>query len=195
MKERRVRSHELTLGRSFGVAFDHGEDFFTALAEFCRANHLRQGYIPVFIAGFAEAEIVGTCGKLDDPQAPVWSSVHLTNIEALRRWHVGLRRSERRRASPHPPDSRTQAAQRPSAHQPPAQRQGAVPHRDAADRGPRTTNAACSRFQPLRRSDLAILANTVQPADTRRLSPCGGQEFHARPDTRPVSTLTARTQL
>jgi predicted DNA-binding protein with PD1-like motif len=83
MKERRVRSHELTLGRSFGVAFDHGEDFFTALAEFCRANHLRQGYIPVFIAGFAEAEIVGTCGKLDDPQAPVWSSVHLTNIEAL----------------------------------------------------------------------------------------------------------------
>jgi hypothetical protein len=30
----RVRSHELTLGRSFGVTFDHGEDFFTALTEF-----------------------------------------------------------------------------------------------------------------------------------------------------------------
>jgi len=78
-----VRSRELTLGRSFGVAFDHGEDFFTALAEFCRTNGVRQGYIPMFIAGFAEAEIVGTCSKLDDPQAPVWSRVHLTNIEAL----------------------------------------------------------------------------------------------------------------
>jgi predicted DNA-binding protein with PD1-like motif len=78
-----VRSRELTLGRSFGVTFDHGEDFFTALAEFCRTNRVRQGYIPMFIAGFAEAEILGTCGKLDDPQAPVWSSVHLTNIEAL----------------------------------------------------------------------------------------------------------------
>ncbi len=78
-----MRSRELTFGRSFGVAFDHGEDFFTALAEFCRTNGVRQGYIPMFIAGFAEAEIVGTCSKLDDPQAPVWSDVHLTNIEAL----------------------------------------------------------------------------------------------------------------
>ncbi len=78
-----MRSHELTLGRSFGVAFDHGEDFFNALTDFCHANGVRQGYIPMFIAGFSEAEIVGTCGKLDDPQAPVWTSVHLTNIEAL----------------------------------------------------------------------------------------------------------------
>ncbi len=78
-----MRSRELTIGRSFGVAFDHGEDFFTALDQFCRTNGVRHGYIPVFIAGFAEAEIVGTCTKLDDPQAPVWSSVHLTNIEAL----------------------------------------------------------------------------------------------------------------
>jgi predicted DNA-binding protein with PD1-like motif len=78
-----MRSHELTLGRSFGVAFDHGEDFVTALGDFCRANHVRQGYIPMFIAGFSEAEIVGTCTKLDDPKAPVWSSVYLTNVEAL----------------------------------------------------------------------------------------------------------------
>lgn len=78
-----MRSHELTIGRSFGVAFDHGEDFFTALAEFCRANEVRQGYIPTFIAGFAEAKIVGTCQQLDDPQAPVWSHVYLTNVEAL----------------------------------------------------------------------------------------------------------------
>jgi predicted DNA-binding protein with PD1-like motif len=83
MRESQVRSHELSLGRTFGVAFDHGEDFFTALGEFCRANGIRQGFIPMFIAGFAEVEVVGTCSKLDDPQAPVWSSVHLTNVEAL----------------------------------------------------------------------------------------------------------------
>lgn len=78
-----MRSHELTLGRNFGVIFDHGEDFFTALADFCRAHNVRQGYIPTFIAGFSEAEIVGTCARLEDPQAPVWSSVHLANVEAL----------------------------------------------------------------------------------------------------------------
>lgn len=71
------------MGRTFGVAFDHGEDFFTALGDFCRANRVRQGYIPMFIAGFAEAELVGTCSKLDDPKAPVWSSVYLTNVEAF----------------------------------------------------------------------------------------------------------------
>jgi predicted DNA-binding protein with PD1-like motif len=78
-----MRSHELSLGRTFGVAFDHGEDFFAALGDFCRANGVRQGYIPMFIAGFAEVEVVGTCTKLENPQAPVWSSVHLTNVEAL----------------------------------------------------------------------------------------------------------------
>jgi hypothetical protein len=67
-----MRSHELTIGRTFGVAFDHGEDFVTALAEFCREQGVRQGFIPMFIAGFAEAELVGTCGKLDNPQAPGW---------------------------------------------------------------------------------------------------------------------------
>jgi hypothetical protein len=37
----------------------------------------------MFLAGFAEADIVGTCEKLDDPQAPVWTKVHVTNVEAL----------------------------------------------------------------------------------------------------------------
>ncbi|MGH3713262.1 MAG: PPC domain-containing DNA-binding protein [Micromonosporaceae bacterium] len=77
-----MRSHELTIGRTFGVAFDHGEDFYTALTEFCRANDVQQGYIPTFIAGFAEAKIVGTCQELEDPKAPVWSHVYLTNVEA-----------------------------------------------------------------------------------------------------------------
>jgi predicted DNA-binding protein with PD1-like motif len=78
-----MRSHELQLGRSFGVTFDHGDDFFTALADFCTANNVRQGYIPSFIAGFSTVDIVGTCEKLDDPAAPVWTKVHLTNIEAF----------------------------------------------------------------------------------------------------------------
>ncbi|MBX7267544.1 DUF296 domain-containing protein [Micromonospora sp. Llam7] len=78
-----MRSQEVVLSRTFAVAFDHGEDFFVALEEFCRTNGVRQGFVPVFIAGFAEVEIVGTCGKLEDPQAPVWSAVHLTNVEAL----------------------------------------------------------------------------------------------------------------
>jgi hypothetical protein len=37
----------------------------------------------MFIAGLASADIVGTCERLEDPNAPVWSKVHLTNIEAL----------------------------------------------------------------------------------------------------------------
>lgn len=78
-----VRSHELTLGRSFAVTFDHGDDFFTALTDFCRQNEVRQGYIPSFIAGFSQVQIVGTCDRLDDPDAPVWAKVHLTNVEAF----------------------------------------------------------------------------------------------------------------
>jgi predicted DNA-binding protein with PD1-like motif len=78
-----VHSHELTIGRTFGVVFEHGEPFYPTLAEFCRANGVRQGYIPMFLAGFAEAEIVGACEKLEDPEAPVWSKVHLAGVEAL----------------------------------------------------------------------------------------------------------------
>lgn len=78
-----MRSRELTLGRSFAVAFDHGEDFFTALATFCQDNGVRQGFIPAFIAGFRDVQLVGTCEKLDNPKAPVWTSVHLSNVEAL----------------------------------------------------------------------------------------------------------------
>lgn len=77
-----MRSHRLDLGRTFGITMDHGDDFFTALADFCRTNQVTQGYIPTFIAGFATVKIVGTCQKLDDPAAPVWSHVYLENVEA-----------------------------------------------------------------------------------------------------------------
>lgn len=78
-----MQSRELTIGRTFGVTFDDGDDFFDALGEFCRTSGVRQGYVPMFLAGFREAEIVGTCEQLADPRAPVWSGVHLENVEAL----------------------------------------------------------------------------------------------------------------
>ena len=78
-----MKAAQLTLGRAFGVTFDHGEDFLESLAAFCAAHGVRQGYVPSFIAGLAEARIVGACDRLEDPDAPVWSAVHLTNVEAF----------------------------------------------------------------------------------------------------------------
>jgi predicted DNA-binding protein with PD1-like motif len=78
-----MHSGELTPGRTFGARFDPGESFFPTLEALCRDNGVRQGYIPMFLAAFAEADVVGACDKLQDPAAPVWSKVHLTNAEAL----------------------------------------------------------------------------------------------------------------
>jgi predicted DNA-binding protein with PD1-like motif len=71
------------MGRTFAVHFDHGDDFFAALAEFCAEHDVRQGFIPMFIAGLREVQLVGTCERLENPDAPVWSSVHLENVEAI----------------------------------------------------------------------------------------------------------------
>jgi predicted DNA-binding protein with PD1-like motif len=65
------------------VTFDHGDDFLESLARFCQEHNVHQGYVPSFIAGLAEARIVGACDKLEDPDAPVWSAVHVTNVEAF----------------------------------------------------------------------------------------------------------------
>jgi predicted DNA-binding protein with PD1-like motif len=75
--------HELKTGRFFGLNFDHGEDFFEALAKCCRQNDIRQGYMPMFLAAFSETEIAGTCGRVDDPEAPVRLPVYLEKVEAL----------------------------------------------------------------------------------------------------------------
>ena len=77
------RSSQVSIGRTIVAVFDHGEDFYTALGQVCTEHSIRQGYIPAFIAGFATADLVGTCQRLEDPQAPVWSKVQLSNIEAL----------------------------------------------------------------------------------------------------------------
>ncbi|GAB3653865.1 PPC domain-containing DNA-binding protein [Glycomyces tarimensis] len=73
----------LDIGRTVAVTFEHGEDFFKALRTACEEAGIRQGYIPLFLAGLSEAELAGTCEKPDDPAAPVWSAVHLTNLEAV----------------------------------------------------------------------------------------------------------------
>ena len=78
-----MRSTEITLGRTFAVAFDKGDDFLPVLTDFCAERGIRQGFIPSFIAGFTTVKIVGTCDKVDNPDAPVWSTVHLTNVEAF----------------------------------------------------------------------------------------------------------------
>jgi predicted DNA-binding protein with PD1-like motif len=78
-----MRSQELTTGRTVMAVFDHGDDFFTALDAACRSHGIRQGYVSMFIAGFRSADLVGTCERLDNPDAPVWSKVHLRNLEAL----------------------------------------------------------------------------------------------------------------
>ncbi|GAA3742181.1 hypothetical protein GCM10022225_27220 [Plantactinospora mayteni] len=65
------------------MVFDHGDDFFTALTDACRVHDIKQGYVPMFIAGLSTAKIVGTCQRLDNPEAPVWAHVDLTNVEAL----------------------------------------------------------------------------------------------------------------
>jgi len=78
-----MQSAVLEIGRTFGVTFDHGDNFFDALRTFCVSNGVRQGYIPMFLAGLRDVQLVGTCEKLKDPKAPVWSHVHLENVEAL----------------------------------------------------------------------------------------------------------------
>lgn len=78
-----MRSHALTVGRTFAVAFDHGEDFLDSLAGFCEQNGIHGGYIPMFLAGFSRIDLVGTCELLADPAAPVWSKVQLSNAEVL----------------------------------------------------------------------------------------------------------------
>jgi predicted DNA-binding protein with PD1-like motif len=46
-----MKASELKAGRTFGVTFEHGDDFMSALTSFCQDNNVRQGYIPMFLAG------------------------------------------------------------------------------------------------------------------------------------------------
>lgn len=75
---------ELKLGRTFGIRFEHGKDFMTELEEFCKINNIKQGYVPFFSGDFSEINIVGTCGKTENPQAPMLNSpAYFENVETF----------------------------------------------------------------------------------------------------------------
>jgi predicted DNA-binding protein with PD1-like motif len=129
-----MHSRELTTGRTFGVRFDAGESFFPALEELCRSNGIRCGYIPMFLAAFAEADIVGTCDRLDDPAAPVWSKVHLANAEALGCGTIAYDEREGR-IVPHVHTTLGLKEHSATVHQPPACGPRPVPGGDDHGRG------------------------------------------------------------
>ncbi|MEV7465342.1 PPC domain-containing DNA-binding protein [Streptomyces kronopolitis] len=78
-----MRSTKITRGREFVLAIDHGEDFFDALEKFCTENEVRSGYIPTFVGGFRRARLVGTCGAMDNPEAPLWDAVEVQTLEVI----------------------------------------------------------------------------------------------------------------
>ena len=77
-----MRATEITIGRKFAVAFDHGEDFFEALAAFCLESGIRAGHV-TFIGGFSHARLVGTCEPLKHPERPLWDDIEVENLEIL----------------------------------------------------------------------------------------------------------------
>ncbi|WEH37886.1 DNA-binding protein (plasmid) [Streptomyces sp. AM 4-1-1] len=77
-----MRAAEITIGRKFAVAFDHGEDFFQALAAFCLESGIRAGYV-TFIGGFSHARLVGTCEPLKHPERPLWEEIEVETLEVL----------------------------------------------------------------------------------------------------------------
>jgi predicted DNA-binding protein with PD1-like motif len=78
-----MQARQVETGRTFVVVFEHGDDFFPTLEAFCEAERVSGGYIPMFVAGFQTVELVGTCRRLEDPAAPVWDAVQLSNVEAV----------------------------------------------------------------------------------------------------------------
>ena len=70
-----MRAAELTMGRTFAVHFDHGGNFYQALGAFCEEYGVRQGFIPMFIAGMREVELVGSVSGFADQKSSATSSV------------------------------------------------------------------------------------------------------------------------
>ncbi|MFD9773392.1 PPC domain-containing DNA-binding protein [[Kitasatospora] papulosa] len=78
-----MRATPLTIGRTFGVAFDDGDDFLPQLGAFCTEYGIRSAYIPMFLGGFQSVKLVGTCDPIEDPSAPVWAATEYSTLEAL----------------------------------------------------------------------------------------------------------------
>jgi predicted DNA-binding protein with PD1-like motif len=73
-----MRSRQVDIGRTFVVVFDHEEDFFIALDEFCRTNNVRQRVISSFIAGPSARGCVTAASRAGRQPYPIagWSSTH-----------------------------------------------------------------------------------------------------------------------
>lgn len=78
-----MRHTELTMGRTFALAFEEGDDFVPELTRFCTEMGIRQAIIPMFLGGFRQVSLVGTNGPLEDPEAPVWDETVLHTVEAV----------------------------------------------------------------------------------------------------------------
>ncbi|OIK25576.1 PPC domain-containing DNA-binding protein [Streptomyces malaysiense] len=78
-----MRFAQLTTGRAFGIALDHGEEFLAQLAAFCAEHEVRAGYLPMFLGAFRSVRLVGTCEHIADPEAPVWSAAEYEHVEML----------------------------------------------------------------------------------------------------------------
>ncbi|MGZ2358481.1 DUF296 domain-containing protein [Streptomyces sp. 372A] len=79
-----MRATELTLGRSFALAFDDGDDFVKELTGFCAEQGIKQAIIPMFLGGFRQVHLVGASGPLQDPEAPLWDEkTVLETVEAV----------------------------------------------------------------------------------------------------------------
>ncbi|GAB2824228.1 PPC domain-containing DNA-binding protein [Streptomyces daliensis] len=77
-----MRSIQTTVGRSFLVALDDGEDFMTGLTAFCAEREVRSGSLS-FIGGFRSARLVGSCTPLKNPEAPLWDEVSVEYLEVF----------------------------------------------------------------------------------------------------------------
>ncbi|MFF5273688.1 PPC domain-containing DNA-binding protein [Streptomyces sp. NPDC000133] len=78
-----MHATQLTIGRTFGVALDDGDDFLSQLGAFCAEYGIRSAFVPMFLGGFHAVQLVGTCDPIDDPSAPVWTATEYTTLEAL----------------------------------------------------------------------------------------------------------------
>src|SRR2546430_13111248 len=78
-----MHSRPLTLGRTFGVVFDDGDDFLPTLVRFCAQNGVSQAYLPGFLGAFRHAAVIGACDPPEDPMAPIWTRKELEYVEAI----------------------------------------------------------------------------------------------------------------
>lgn len=78
-----MRFAQVPTGRQFMLALDHGEDLLESLTRFCADQHIQAGYIPTFVGGLRTARLVGSCGPLTDPEAPLWEEITVETLEAL----------------------------------------------------------------------------------------------------------------